>query len=304
MEQRFEATPPRAERYQVPPAPPYVVEVVLHTAAKLVPYLCGAHSPPIGTAVVVESERGTSLGWTAMACRAATPDELQTLPSIIRLATQEDLVQEDKNREREDQAFRTCLRLVNEHKLPMKLVRAHLLVGATKIVFYFTADGRVDFRALVRDLAAELRIRIEMRQIGVRDETKMLGGVGHCGRELCCATWLRTFVPVSIRMAKDQNLALNPQKVSGACGRLMCCLAYEHEIYVDFKRGMPKIGKKVNTSSGPGKVTNLELLKQRVVVELETGGRLLVAPDELLPLPEGMVDDSDTGPADADNLDV
>jgi cell fate regulator YaaT (PSP1 superfamily) len=174
----------------------------------------------------------------------------------------------------------------------MKLVKVHYLLTATKAVFYFTADGRVDFRGLVKDMAAELRIRIEMRQIGVRDETKLLGGVGHCGRELCCSTWLRSFVPVSIRMAKDQNLALNPQKVSGACGRLMCCLAYEHETYVEMKRELPKVGKRVNTTAGLGRVTNLEVLKGRFVVELDDGGRVLLSPSDLLPYKgEDMVED-------------
>lgn len=293
----------RPEHPPIPPASHYVVEVSLHAASKLYPFICAGPAPAVGTAVVVESERGTTMGWVAVTPRPGTPEDISTHPPILRFASQEDLVQEDRNREREDYALRLCLKLIAEHQLPMKLVKVHYLVGATKAVFYFTAEGRIDFRSLVKDLAAELRLRIEMRQIGVRDETKILGGVGHCGRELCCSTWLRTFVPVSIRMAKDQNLALNPQKVSGACGRLMCCLAYEHETYVDMKRGMPKIGKKVNTASGLGRISNLEVLKQRFVVELESGGRLLLAPEDLLPMPEGG-DESDASGADNDNYEV
>lgn len=301
MEQRDDERP---ELPPIPAAPFYVIEVSLHPASKLYPFICAAPAPVIGATVIVESERGTTLGWVATTPRPASPDDQNSQPHIIRFATHDDLVQEDRNREREDYALRICLKAIAEHQLPMKLVKVHYLVGATKAVFYFTAEGRIDFRSLVKDLAAELRLRIEMRQIGVRDETKILGGVGHCGRELCCSTWLRTFVPVSIRMAKDQNLALNPQKVSGACGRLMCCLAYEHETYVDMKRGLPKIGKKVNTASGPGRVSNLEVLKQRFVVELDSGGRLLLAPEDLLPLPEGGFDDADAPSNDNDNYEV
>lgn len=307
MDKRYDEHPDRPAG--PPPSSHYVVEVALHAASKLYPYICLPQPPVVGTAVVVDSERGTTLAWVALAPRPATPEEITSLPPLLRVANADDLVQEDRNRERENAAFRLCLRLVQEHNLAMKLVKVHYLVGATKAVFYFTAEGRIDFRTLVRDLAAELRLRIEMRQIGVRDETKILGGVGHCGRELCCSTWLRTFVPVSIRMAKDQNLALNPQKVSGACGRLMCCLAYEHETYVDMKRGLPKIGKAVNTASGLGRVTNLEILKQRFVVELVSGGRVLLSPEELLPMPEGVSleglgHDGDSNGPDGDPYDV
>jgi len=268
-----------------------VVDLIFHPAGKFHPYLCPDSAPPIGTPIVVDTERGISLSWVGIPPRPATPDEIGVLPIVIRLATPDDLLQEDRNREREEAAFKICLQLVQEHRLEMKLVKVQYLLNATKAVFYFTADGRIDFRALVKDLAAELRLRIEMRQIGVRDETKILGGVGHCGRELCCSTWLRSFVPVSIRMAKDQNLALNPQKVSGACGRLMCCLAYEHETYVEMKRGLPKVGKRVNTTAGLGRVSNLEILKQRFVIELDDGGRMLLSPDDLLPFAEGQEQD-------------
>ncbi|MFM7199777.1 MAG: stage 0 sporulation family protein [Myxococcota bacterium] len=305
MDSRHDELEVQSPRHVIPAAAAYVVEVVTQPAGKLYPYLAPPPPPALGTAVVVESERGTSLAWVALTPRPATAEDMASLPSLIRLASAEDLNQEDRNREREDVAFKLCLRLIDEQKLQMKLVRVHYLVGATKAVFYFTAEGRVDFRTLVRLLAADLRLRIEMRQIGVRDETKILGGVGHCGRELCCSTWLRTFVPVSIRMAKDQNLALNPQKVSGACGRLMCCLAYEHETYVELKRTLPKVGKRVNTTSGLGRITNQEVLKQRFVVELDNGGRLLLSPDDLLPLADGQ-DEPDSAPSEtaADTYEV
>lgn len=260
----------------------YVLDVTLHAAGRFHEYVCDAPPPEVGAPVVIETERGVCLGWVRLPPVPATREQIQALPAIIRVATEADLLQEDRNREREEQAFRVCLQLVQQHKMEMKLVKVHYLLSASKAVFYFTADGRVDFRALVRDLAAELRVRIEMRQIGVRDETKVCGGVGHCGRSLCCSSWLRNFVPVSIRMAKDQNLALNPQKVSGACGRLMCCLAYEHETYVEMKKGLPKVGKRVSTTQGSGRVSSVEILKQRMIVELEDGGRIQIAKKELL----------------------
>ncbi len=260
----------------------YVLGVTLYSADRFHEYTCPPPPPPVGTPVVIETERGVCLGWVRLRPRKASADEAASLPPIIRIATEADLLQEDRNREREAQAFRVCVQLIQKHQMKMKLVKVHYLLSGSKAVFYFTADGRVDFRALVRDLAAELRMRIEMRQIGVRDETKITGGVGHCGRELCCSGWLRNFVPVSIRMAKDQNLALNPQKVSGACGRLMCCLAYEHENYVALKRGLPKVGKRVNTVHGPGRVTSVEVLKQRLLVELDEGVRMQMTRDELI----------------------
>ncbi len=273
------------DRVNTAPAPEtdrYVVSVTLYSADRFRHYLCPAPPPRVGTPVVVETERGICLGWVRLKPRPATRGDIEKLHPIIRIATENDLLQEDRNREREAHAFRVCLNLVQRHGLDMKLVRVHYLLGGNKAVFYFTADGRVDFRALVRDLASELRIRVEMRQIGVRDETKMRGGVGHCGRQLCCAGWLRSFVPVSIRMAKDQNLALNPQKVSGACGRLMCCLAFEHESYVTLRRGLPKVGKRVQTIHGQARVISIEVLKQAITVELADGKRLQIGREELL----------------------
>lgn len=267
-----------------PPDDPLIVHVTVGPAGKLMPYLIYHPSPEVGMEVIVETDRGPQLGVITATQRPVEPGiDISTLIPISRLATPDDHLQLARFEEREQRTALLCLDLIAHHQLEMKLIKVKYLVGGQKAIFYFTAEGRVDFRGLVKDLAQELRIRVEMRQIGVRDETRMLGGVGHCGLELCCSTWLRDFVPVSIRMAKDQNLALNPQKVSGACGRLLCCLAYEHETYIDLKRELPKLGKRVNTTRGPGRIISQEVLQQRVAVELDDGGRLMVSPEELLP---------------------
>ena len=263
-------------------AAPCKVLVETQPVGRVRPYVLEEGRASIGTVVVVESERGVCLGRVTHPPDALDEEERRSLSRVIRVATREDVMRDDRHREWEAAAFRVCLVFIEKHRLPMKLIRVHYMLTEDRAVFYFAADGRVDFRALVRDLASKLRTRIEMRQIGVRDETKMLGGIGECGRELCCATWLREFIPVSIRMAKDQNLALNPQKVSGACGRLMCCLAYEHENYVEMKRDLPKVGRKVKTRHGPGRVTHVEILKQRFLVELDEGGRRLMTAEDLL----------------------
>ena len=266
----------------LPPQEDMVVLVSFHAAGKLFPYTTPLPAPAIGTLVVVPTERGPTLATVGSEPREAPAHPEGEIVPILRVATPEDLTQEDRNREREQRGTRCCLTLISRHALPMKLVKVHYLLAGQKAIFYFTADGRIDFRALVKDLARELRVRVEMRQIGVRDETKMVGGVGHCGLELCCSTWLRDFVPVSIRMAKDQNLALNPQKVSGACGRLLCCLAYEHETYVENRKEMPKVGRRVNTTAGAGKVVSLEVLSQRFVLQLDDGSRHLLGMGDLL----------------------
>jgi cell fate regulator YaaT (PSP1 superfamily) len=178
----------------------------------------------------------------------------------------------EENRRAAKAALKVCQEKINQHELEMKLVDAEYTFDRNKIIFYFTADGRVDFRELVRDLAAVFRTRIELRQIGVRDEAKMLGGIGPCGRVLCCSSFLGDFEPVSIKMAKDQNLSLNPTKISGLCGRLMCCLKYENDIYEEAKQLLPDIGERISTPDGEGRVVALNLLERRVQVELrETG---------------------------------
>ena len=220
--------------------------------------------------VIVETARGIECGEVAMTNREV-PDEtvVHPLKKVIRAATQEDLATLESNREKEKKASQICQQKIAEHQLDMKLVDVEYTFDNNKILFYFTADGRIDFRDLVKDLAAVFRTRIELRQIGVRDEAKMLGGLGICGNPFCCSTFLGEFQPVSIRMAKEQGLSLNPTKISGTCGRLMCCLKYEQEAYEDLIRTTPRVGALVGTPDGKGMVTEVSLLTGMLKVRLE-----------------------------------
>jgi cell fate regulator YaaT (PSP1 superfamily) len=199
------------------------------------------------------------------------PKEKQLVKKIVRLAKEGDLKQIEENRVKSKEAFNTCSKKIAEHKLEMKLVQAEYSFDRSKIVFYFTSGGRVDFRELVKDLAKIFKARIELRQIGVRDETKFFGGYGPCGRELCCSKFLTDFVPVTIKMAKEQGLPLNPPKISGICGRLMCCLSYECGIYKQFSKGLPREGEKITVKDVKGKVIGVNVFKRTATVELETG---------------------------------
>jgi len=223
-----------------------------------------------GTQVIVETSRGMECGEVAME-RRTVPDEQITheLKSVVRAATPEDLKRVEDNRKREKEAFVVCEGKIADHKLDMKLVSVEYAFDGSKIVFNFTADGRVDFRELVKDLASVFHTRIELRQIGVRDEAKMLGGLGICGRPFCCATFLGDFVPVSIKMAKEQNLSLNPVKISGTCGRLMCCLKYEEEAYIDLLKRTPRVGCGVSTPEGNGTIIEVNLLTGKLRVRME-----------------------------------
>ncbi len=223
-----------------------------------------------GDRVVVETGKGAELAVCTQANRQA-PDEqiVQPLRAVLRLATERDLEQAAHNREREADAMRLGQQEIDRHGLEMKLVRVEYSFDASKIVFFFTADGRVDFRALVRDLAAIFRARIELRQIGVRDEARMLGGLGICGKPFCCAQFLDEFQPVSIKMAKTQNLSLNPTKISGTCGRLMCCLKYEQDAYEDAAKRCPRQDSFVECPDGVGCVCQVDLLREKVKVKLE-----------------------------------
>lgn len=209
-----------------------VVGVRFKPAGKVYYFDPGDLEIPVGTYIIVETVRGLEFGKTVMGSREL-PDEEVVLPlkRVLRIASPEDVMQMESNTKKEEEAKAVCLKKIEEHQLPMKLVDVEYTFDGSKVIFYFTAEGRVDFRELVKDLASVFRTRIELRQIGVRDEAKMLGGIGSCGRVLCCASFLGDFEPVSIRMAKDQNLSLNPTKISGICGRLMCCLKYESEGY-------------------------------------------------------------------------
>jgi len=223
-----------------------------------------------GQYVIVETVRGIECGEVAIGNREIPDGEIvKPLKNVIRIATPEDLAQVEQNKIKEKQAFETCLQKIQKHQLDMKLVDVEYTFDNNKILFYFTADGRVDFRELVKDLAAVFRTRIELRQIGVRDEAKMLGGLGVCGRIFCCSSFLGEFQPVSIKMAKEQGLSLNPTKISGTCGRLMCCLKYEQDAYEDLLKVTPKVGAYVSTNEGKGTVVEVNLLTGLLKVKLD-----------------------------------
>lgn len=239
-----------------------------------------------GDYVIVETARGIEFGQVMVGPKQVGEDQV-TLPlkNVIRIATPDDHVQLKENKEKEKKALNICQQKIEQHQLEMKLIDVEYTFDRSKVIFYFTADGRVDFRELVKDLAAVFRTRIELRQIGVRDEAKMMGGLGPCGRPLCCATFLGDFEPVSIKMAKEQNLSLNPVKISGICSRLMCCLKYESSCYRDAKADLPLVGSKVRVDGREGKITETNLVKETLVVAFETGDKkevLLSAVEEIV----------------------
>lgn len=248
-----------------------------------------------GDWVIVETSRGLECGKVIVAPRELLDDEKPEsepglpLQKVIRKATAEDLIKLEENHEGERRAFETCLQKIAERELPMKLINVEFTFDVNKIIFFFTADGRVDFRDLVRDLASIFHTRIELRQVGVRDEAKLLGGMGGCGRPLCCASFLADFIPVSIRMAKDQNLSLNPTKISGVCGRLMCCLKYENDLYcencpqpsVTFK---PKLGSRVVVADGEGKVVAVSYSRRNATILLDNNTTVVASWEDILPV--------------------
>ncbi len=221
--------------------------------------------------VVVETARGLEMGQVVIATREIEEKNVvQPLKKVIRIATEEDFKKAEGNKKKEKEAFDICLKKIKEHKLNMKLIEVEYTFDLNKVLFYFTADGRIDFRELVKDLASIFKTRIELRQIGVRDEAKMLGSYGICGRNLCCSQFLGDFAPVSIKMAKEQGLSLNPTKISGTCGRLMCCLKYEQDAYEDLLKVTPNVGAIVKTPSGNGVVESVNLLKCKLKVNIES----------------------------------
>ena len=224
-----------------------------------------------GDHVIVETARGVEYGTVVCDPKEVEEDQvIQPLKAVLRVATAKDDEQEKSNKEKEREAFKICLEKIRKHELDMKLIDAEYTFDNNKVLFYFTADGRIDFRELVKALAAVFKTRIELRQIGVRDETKILGGIGSCGRPLCCHTHLSEFVPVSIKMAKEQNLSLNPTKISGVCGRLMCCLKHEEETYEELNKSLPNVGDFVNCIDGVrGEVHSVNVLRQLVKVIVE-----------------------------------
>ena len=250
-----------------------VIGVRFRTAGKIYFFSPGKFQIKQGDQVIVETARGVEFGNVVMRPKEVKDEEItQPLKTVMRIATDEDRRTEERNRKKEKEAFRICLEKIHKHGLEMKLIDAEYTFDNNKVLFYFTADGRIDFRELVKDLAAVFRTRIELRQIGVRDETKIRGGIGICGRELCCHTYLSEFAPVSIKMAKEQNLSLNPTKISGVCGRLMCCLTNEEETYEELNSRLPSVGDTVTTVEGlQGEVQSLSVLRQlvKVIVTLD-----------------------------------
>ncbi len=250
-----------------------VIGVRFRPAGKIYFFSPGKYDVKTGDKVIVETARGVEFGSVVLGLKEVEDDKItQPLKSVIRIATQDDIRKEEKNREKEKEAFNICLEKIRKHGLEMKLIDAEYTFDNNKVLFYFTADGRIDFRELVKDLASVFRTRIELRQIGVRDETKIRGGIGICGRPLCCHTYLTEFAPVSIKMAKEQNLSLNPSKISGVCGRLMCCLTNEEETYEELNSRLPSGGDHVTTPDGlKGDVQSVNVLRQlvKVIVTLE-----------------------------------
>jgi cell fate regulator YaaT (PSP1 superfamily) len=261
-----------------------VVGVRFEYAGKIYNFDAGDMKLEAGDRVVVKTEKGLGLAKVAVPPQERELDELQLegLRKILRKAGKTDFDQDERCREKEEEASEYCLELINKLDLPMKLVGVECFFDATKYVFYFTADGRVDFRELVKQLVARFPVRIEMRQIGVRHEAKMIGGLACCGQELCCSRFLTEFRPVSVKMAKRQNLSLNPSKISGGCGRLMCCLGYEHDIYEDFKEGLPKLGKIVNTCKGEGIMIKHNPLCETVTLQNAEGEIFDVRKEDIL----------------------
>ena len=250
-----------------------VIGVRFRTAGKIYFFSPGGLELKAGDKVIVETARGVEFGSVVTGIKEVPDDQIsQPLKPVIRIVTQDDVRREAKNREKEKEAFKICQEKIRKHGLEMKLIDAEYTFDNNKVLFYFTADGRIDFRELVKDLASVFRTRIELRQIGVRDETKIRGGIGICGRPLCCHTYLTEFAPVSIKMAKEQNLSLNPTKISGVCGRLMCCLTNEEETYEELNSHLPSIGDYVTTPEKlKGEVQSVNVLRQtvKVIVSLD-----------------------------------
>lgn len=251
------------------------IQVKLRESGNVLYYDTNGMRPKLGDYVIVEVERGQDYAQVVRGQEVILEkDSGKPLRKILRIATKEDANRINENKRRTKSAFQTCQRKIQERKLDMKLIDAEYSFDRTKLIFYFTSEGRVDFRELVKDLAHIFKVRIELRQIGVRDEARMLGGFSHCGRPLCCASFLKGFEPVTIRMAKEQKLPLNPSKISGCCGRLMCCLGYEYQNYRKYLKGLPREGERIKTKEGKGRVISVNALKRKIVVQLEEGKQI------------------------------
>ncbi|MGM8365504.1 PSP1 domain-containing protein [Virgibacillus sp. W0181] len=253
-----------------------VIGVRFKKAGKIYYFDPADHNISLNDYVIVETVRGVEFGKVVIANRQVDEEDVVLpLKKVIRIATEQDKHDVAENQEKAKTALEVCKEKIIKHELDMNLVDVEYTFDRNKVIFYFTADGRVDFRNLVKDLAAMFKTRIELRQIGVRDEAKLLGGIGPCGRMLCCSTFLGDFEPVSIKMAKDQNLSLNPAKISGLCGRLMCCLKYENDDYEAAKRELPDLGDFIYTSYGKGKVVGLNILQKIIQIEMTENERVI-----------------------------
>lgn len=263
---------------------PRVVGISLQPVGHITNYLAGEMELHRGDRVIVEADSGPCFATVEVEPReAAATLDLNPLRPVLRIANDADLAALEENRIQEQHARRLCLEGIRDRELPMKLVSVVITTDGRKAVFYFIAETRIDFRNLVRDLASAMRIRVEMQQIGARDETKVVGGLGPCGRELCCSSWLRDFEAVTVKMAREQGLALNPSRLAGMCGRLKCCLRYEYATYVELKRGLPAPGKRVQSVKGDGKVLRQNILRQTILVQLdEEGGVVEVGREDLV----------------------
>lgn len=259
-----------------------IVKIQFHAAEKLYDFNSAGLDLKPGDRVIVETDRGRSMALVATV-PSQVPDELlpESLKTILRKATATDLEAAERNRAREKETHLFCQAKIAERNLEMKLVKVEYVFDGSKAIFYFTADGRIDFRDLVKDLAQQFHTRIEMRQIGVRDEAKIVGGIGICGRELCCSSFLRDFAPVSVKMAKEQNLALNPTKISGQCGRLLCCLGYEFDTYCELRKGLPKCGKHLKCGGVEGEVVKVNTLGRSFTLRTVDSRELQFTPEDL-----------------------
>lgn len=260
-----------------------VVGIRFKSAGKIYDFESGAFVLNIGDHVIVETEHGLSVGMVAVPPMERNEEEIEkSLKKVYRLATEKDFVQVEQNKQLELKAYEFCQSSIEELALEMNLFTVESTFDASKLTFFFTAEGRVDFRELVKILVKEFHSRIEMRQVGIRNKAKMCGGIGRCGREICCASFMDKFEPVSIRMAKEQNLSLNPTKISGLCGRLMCCLTFENEVYKKLKEEFPRIGKTIKTCRGEGKVVRHNVICNRVAVRLDGEHEVEVDLNEIL----------------------
>jgi cell fate regulator YaaT (PSP1 superfamily) len=260
------------------------VGVRFKTGGKIYDFNCGAFVLNLGDQVIVETEQGLGFGTveTGPELQAETEAAVKPLKKVFRKANQKDLSQLMQNEALQREAHAFCVKSIKQLGLKMNLFSVESTFDASRLTFFFTADGRVDFRQLVKILVKHLKVRIEMRQVGIRNQAKMCGGLGRCGRVFCCSSFMEKFEPVSIRMAKQQGLSLNPTKISGQCGRLMCCLTFEDEVYRKLKQGFPKIGKMVNTKSGRGKVTRHNVIRDCLTVQLETGNEVEISLTDII----------------------